>query len=132
MKRPRNEGTRSRSRILIAEDDGPLRDILTLALTEEGFTVIAVANGAIALDAIKVSPVDLIVLDTRMPVMDGHEFLREFRQMAGPYIPIVGISADSATLAADVVLAKPFALDTLFATVRRFIQPPTDAAFPRP
>jgi CheY-like chemotaxis protein len=61
------------ARILLAEDEASLRDLVARALTEEGHEVIASADGAQALDMLgrKGGPFDLLLTDVKMPVMDG-------------------------------------------------------------
>ena len=62
--------------ILIVEDDAGMRMMLLLALEDAGYTVELAANGAEALDALTRMRPSLILLDLRMPVMDGATFLR--------------------------------------------------------
>jgi len=59
-------------RLLIAEDEQPVRELLTRALTLEGYEVQAAADGAAALDVLSsAGPFDLLLTDIRMPIMDG-------------------------------------------------------------
>ena len=111
------------SSVLVVEDDEAIRELLVEILLDEDYTVTAAADGASALALVSASPVHLVLLDTYMPIMDGAEFLQEFRQLTGPYTPVIGLSADSATLAADTMLAKPFELETLSAAVRGYLRP---------
>jgi two-component system, chemotaxis family, chemotaxis protein CheY len=112
--------------VLVIDDDESIRDFLTTALTDEGYAVLTAANGQAALDLLAdVSP-GLILLDMRMPVMDGWEFARLYRQRPGPHAPLVVMTAardaiDRASqIEADGLLAKPFDLDDLLAVVARF------------
>jgi two-component system, cell cycle response regulator CpdR len=60
------------ARLLIAEDEQPVRELLTRALTLEGYEVQAAADGAAALDVLSsAGPFDLLLTDIRMPIMDG-------------------------------------------------------------
>jgi two-component system, cell cycle response regulator CpdR len=60
------------ARLLIAEDERPVRELLTRALTLEGHEVQAAADGAAALDLLSsAGPFDLLLTDIRMPIMDG-------------------------------------------------------------
>src|ERR1700716_807626 len=92
--RPRRElGEVSAERILIVDDDESIRQIVRLCLTDEGFQVCEAANGQAALDALPDFQPDLILLDLRMPVMDGWEFARRYRHGPGPHVPIVAFIA---------------------------------------
>jgi CheY-like chemotaxis protein len=82
------------------------------------------ANGLAAFAQIEASPPSLILLDLRMPVMDGWEFARRYRAMPGPHVPIVALVAsfdaeqECAGLDSNAILNKPFDLDDLIAAVR--------------
>lgn len=112
-------------RLLLVEDEPDIRELLTLVLSERGYEVLAVADGAIALDEVgRFSPA-LILLDMRMPVMDGWSFARAYRQTPTPHAALVVMTASrDARCAADEVgaegyVAKPFDLVELFATLLR-------------
>lgn len=113
-------------RVLVVEDDAAIREVLQVALGDEGFAVVTAGDGAEALARVAASSPHVIVLDVRMPVMDGPTFMRRYRQRPPPHAPIVAIAASQQGLkeAEDVgvaaALAKPFDLDDLVATVRRF------------
>jgi CheY-like chemotaxis protein len=85
----------SRPRLLLAEDDAAIRDSLGDALREDGFEVVAAANGREALELLRNGPrPSAILLDLMMPVMDGWDFRRE--QMDDPSlrdIPVLIVSA---------------------------------------
>lgn len=109
--------------ILVIEDDEATRYVLVEALSDEGFVVSAVPHGAAALACLDGFRPDLIVLDSRMPVMDGYEFLIAYRQRPGPHVPTVGLSGDSGQLSADTLLIKPFDLNELIAVVQDRLAP---------
>ena len=118
----------SAERILIVDDDESIRQIVRLCLSDEGFMVCEAANGQAALDALADFQPDLILLDLRMPVMDGWEFAKRYEQMPGPRAPLVAFVAalnaeqDCADLDAAGILAKPFDLDDLLRAVRNLLQ----------
>jgi two-component system, chemotaxis family, chemotaxis protein CheY len=85
-------------------------------------------NGKEALEYVKSFPPSVILLDMKMPVMDGWEFAKVYRQQAGLQAPIVVMTAahDSRQrtrqIAADGFIPKPFDLDDLLALIRRYIR----------
>ena len=70
------------SRLLIADDDRDVRDSLHRALGYAGYAVTTVANGADALSAVAQAPVDLIILDVLMPMLNGLDTCRALRGSA--------------------------------------------------
>lgn len=115
--------------ILIVDDDEGIRDIVAMALTDEGYRVVTAEHGAAALQAIARQPPAVILLDMRMPVMDGWEFARLYRQGPGPHAPIIVVtaardaSARAAQIDAEGVLAKPFGMVALLQVVSEFTSP---------
>jgi CheY-like chemotaxis protein len=111
-------------RVYLVEDDGDLRRTIGEALEAQGYDVVATANGAEALDALRRDEARpcLILLDLMMPVMNGYEF-REV-QRADPAlsdIPVVVISAHArAGLDVDEVLPKPIGLRRLLTVIERY------------
>ena len=113
-------------RVLVVDDDRVIRECVAETLREEGYEARTAMNGAEALELIEAGPApDLIVLDMRMPVLDGWGFARAYRARPGPHAPIVVITAahDSperlVELQAEDVLPKPFDLDQLVRAVER-------------
>ena len=83
---------------LIVEDDEATRSLLRRVLTDDGWEVAEADNGAVALERIGLRCPDLILLDLMMPVMDGFEFLAEFRkQRQRSSVPIIVITAKDLT-----------------------------------
>lgn len=112
--------------VLVVEDDAALRSVIETALKDEGYEVVACSNGADALDVLKQHPVDAILLDLAMPVMDGYEFRRaQLRRREIRNVPVLVLSAGTrlSTLPpafdAAAVLAKPFDVGTLLDVVGR-------------
>ena len=78
----------------MVEDDEDTRTLVTEHLEAAGLEVSAAANGLEALDAIATEVPDAVLLDLTMPVMDGMEFLREFRENAYTRgLPVVVLTA---------------------------------------
>jgi len=116
--------------ILVVDDDPDLREFLRLTLTSMGFEVTSAANGREALDVLEGYDPDLILLDMKMPVMDGWEFCRALeRRDARPPIVVLTAAPDPACRAAeahaDGWLGKPFEYEELEMAVRRFAARPT-------
>lgn len=109
----------SSRRILVVDDDDGIRGFVQLALEDEGFEVLAARDGREALTTLGRQPVDLILLDMRMPGMDGWRFAEAYAAAPGVHAPIVVMTAarDEATLVEEVgaaaVIAKPFDLQDL-------------------
>lgn len=106
--------------VLIVDDDGDVRSVLSELLTDEGYSVVTAENGAAALRLLKSGERPcVILLDLMMPVMDGWELaaaLRSEPELSG--IPWVVISAAYEARPMDArFLAKPIDLDSLLATV---------------
>ena len=115
--------------ILVVDDDPDLREFLQLVLTSMGFEVTSAANGQEALDDMEDHDPDLILLDMKMPVMNGWEFCRALEgRDSRPPIVVVTAAPDPAGRAAEVHaegwLGKPFEYDDLEAMVRRFAKIP--------
>jgi two-component system, OmpR family, response regulator len=113
-------------RVLVVDDDEAIRDLLDLALTEEGYTVRQAADGREALSMARSWRPDLIVLDVRMAELDGWGFLREHRRggISGAEILVLTAGTDAERRAEDFgvpVLLKPFDLDDLLDRVRDLI-----------
>jgi signal transduction histidine kinase len=111
----------------VVEDDAPIRESLTELLESEGYDVHGCDNGAVALERLHAAAApDVIILDLRMPVMDGWQFRAKQRAEASlASIPVVAISADDSPQAravhADAYLHKPFQTKQLLATVAGII-----------
>ncbi|MDQ6674108.1 MAG: response regulator [Chloroflexota bacterium] len=118
-------------RILIVDDDESIRQIVRICLSDEGYEVLEAPNGRVALEMVTASAPRLILLDLRMPVMDGWEFAKRYESMPGPRAPVVAFFAalnveqDCADLDAAGILANPFDLDDLLRAVRDVLPMPT-------
>ncbi len=111
--------------VLVVDDDTSILDTVSSILAGEGYDVVSASSGQEALDAVTLKRPLLILLDMRMPVMDGWAVARALRGQ-GISVPIIVMTAaESAQRWADEVgaegyLAKPFGLDELLATVERY------------
>jgi CheY-like chemotaxis protein len=112
--------------VLVVDDDTSIRDLMALALSDAGYEVSEADDGAAALALVRKSPPDVILLDMRMPIMDGWEFAQAYRQLPGPHAPVIVVTAASdpaeraAEIKADGYLAKPFRLDELYTCVEQY------------
>jgi two-component system, chemotaxis family, chemotaxis protein CheY len=122
-----------RVNVLVIDDDPAIRELVTEVLDEEGYAALSAPQGAAALalmDGRSPDTPDLILLDMRMPVMNGWTFVRKYRQRPGRHAPIVMMTAahDAAQWAseieADAVLSKPFDLNDLLTVVAQFARYP--------
>jgi len=113
--------------ILVIDDDEVLRSMIVEILTDEGYPVIGAADGAQGLKVALGSVLALILLDMRMPNMNGWEFVKAYREQSGRPVPIVVCTAASNAslwaeeVQADGFLAKPFGLEELLSTVHHFV-----------
>ncbi len=114
--------------ILIVEDDRAIREPLSVLLRGEGYRVSLAENGQEALRKLRTEPSpDIIVLDLRMPVMDGWEFraIQQQDPVLG-LIPVVAISADGSaqavTMSADAYLRKPLDPGDLLQTIEGILR----------
>jgi CheY-like chemotaxis protein/HPt (histidine-containing phosphotransfer) domain-containing protein len=92
-------GTARKARILIAEDNAINRLVALAQLKKLGYGADAVANGALAVEALKNGRYDLVLMDCEMPVMDGLEATRCIRRSNQTEIPIIAVTASA--MAAD-------------------------------
>jgi CheY-like chemotaxis protein len=111
--------------VLVVDDDDGIRDSIDMTLSDEGYRVLTASDGADALTLVDQHSPSLILLDMRMPVMDGWQFARAYRQRPGPHAPIVVVTAAheaaarAAQIRADDYIAKPFDLERLLEMVER-------------
>lgn len=114
----------SKQKILIADDDANISELVSLYLTKEGYETQKAKDGREALHYIQTFSPDLLILDIMMPEMDGYEVCREVRKTSN--IPIIMLTAKGETfdkvlgleLGADDYMVKPFDTKELVARVK--------------
>ena len=107
--------------ILLVEDNADARESLSVALTLEGYRVLAAADGMAALDIVERERPPLAVLDIGLPRMDGYELARHIRAKSGPEVVLIALTgygsesdtARSADAGFDEHLTKPVDLNAL-------------------
>jgi two-component system KDP operon response regulator KdpE len=111
-------------KVLVVDDEPPIRKLLRMGLTSQGYEVLEAPNGKVALELLAKKPA-LVILDLGLPDIDGHDLLRRIRSRQ-ENLPIVVLSSrgDEAgkvaalDLGADDYVTKPFGMDELFARMR--------------
>ena len=112
-------------RILIAEDEKSLNNVITKTLTKNGYSVDSCFDGEEALDYLAGAEYDAVILDIMMPKLDGISVLKKFRA-SGSSTPVLFLTAKDAVsdrvqgldAGADDYLVKPFSFDELLARIR--------------
>jgi CheY-like chemotaxis protein/HPt (histidine-containing phosphotransfer) domain-containing protein len=131
--RPMHCRVRDGARILLVEDNSINQEVALGMLKKLGLHADAVGNGAEAIKSLELFPYDLVLMDMRMPVMDGLEATRQIRDPQSAVldhsVPVIALSANAmnsdreASLAAGVVdsVPKPVSIDDLRATLERWL-----------
>jgi two-component system, OmpR family, KDP operon response regulator KdpE len=111
-------------RILIVDDEPPIRRFLRTSLTAQGYQTIEAESGAAALAALAKNRVDVVVLDLGLPDMDGLEVLQRLRPQSSVPVIVLSSRADepgkvkALDFGADDYVTKPFGMDELLARLR--------------
>jgi len=118
-------------KILIADDDPDIRDVLKITLTEEDYEVIEAKNGEEALEIIRSKPLDLVLLDYKMPKMDGLQLCSLIKKdLLLAHLPIIMVTGkgeisdkiDGIDSGADDYIVKPFEPKELLARIRMVLR----------
>jgi len=118
-------------RILIADDDPDIRDVLKLTLSEENYEVIEAQDGEEALRIITTKPLDLVLLDYQMPKMDGREVCAKIKKdLLLRHVPIIMVTGrgdirdkvGGIDAGADDYVVKPFEPQELMARIRMILR----------
>ncbi|MET4042310.1 MULTISPECIES: response regulator transcription factor [unclassified Bradyrhizobium] len=111
-------------KVLVIDDEPPIRKLLRMGLSTQGYEILEASNGKTALEKLSEGPA-LIILDLGLPDIQGHELLRTIRAR-NEAVPIVVLSSrgdeagkvEALDLGADDYLTKPFGMDELLARLR--------------
>ena len=112
-------------RVLVVDDEPPIRRFLRTSLRAQGYHVLEAEHGSTALDLIGRNPPDVIVLDLGLPDIDGVEVIRRLRHR-GSTVPVIVLSSrtdepgkvEALDLGADDYVTKPFGMEELLARLR--------------
>lgn len=116
------------NKVLVAEDDKDILEILNLYLESNDFQIYSANNGKDALDIINKENIDIALVDIMMPIMNGYELIKEIRKNSS--IPVIIISAKNMKedkvlgldIGADAYITKPFNPLEVVATVKAIIR----------
>jgi two-component system KDP operon response regulator KdpE len=117
--------TASAIKILVVDDEQPIRKLLRAGLSTQGYDIIDAPNGRTALEEMANASPDLVVLDLGLPDISGQELLRRWRT-EGSTVPVVILSSrtdepgivEALDLGADDYVTKPFGVNELIARIR--------------
>jgi excisionase family DNA binding protein len=115
-----------RARVLVVDDEEPVRDLLLRTLALADYDVDVVPDGRTAVDRMRIIDYDLLITDLRMPDVDGLKVIREARRLKGdlPIIIVTGYSSEASAIAAinlgvQGYLTKPFRVPRVLAAAAK-------------
>jgi len=125
-------------KVLVIDDEPPIRKLLRMGLSTQGYEILDASNGKIALELLSQHPA-LIILDLGLPDIQGHELLRMIRGR-NDSVPIVVLSSrgdeagkvQALDLGADDYVTKPFGMEELLARLRAALRHQLQAHGERP
>jgi len=115
-----------KKRILIVDDDPSIRYMLSRVLLDEGYNVLSAAKGRQGLELAFTGQTDLVLLDWKMPGLNGEETLKELA-FARPALPVIVITAyprkqsEGALTGANAVLQKPLDFPMLLEAIKKLV-----------
>lgn len=120
--------------VLVVDDQLGVRSLLTVALSDRGYTVITASNGSEGVDLVKKLNPSLVLMDVKMPVKDGVTALYEIKKI-NSRLPVIMMTAysESSTIeaikkgGAEQYMFKPFDIDKLLKMVEYFLKGDTKA-----
>jgi two-component system alkaline phosphatase synthesis response regulator PhoP len=124
------------AKILVVDDEGSIRDLVTAYLRQEGYEVHTAMDGPAALEAARTHEPDLIVLDIMLPGMDGLEVLSRLRRESDVYVIMLTARSEETdkvvglSVGADDYLTKPFSPRELVARVKAALRRLRDGVGP--
>ena len=117
--------TSAKIRVLVVDDEPPIRRLLRTGLSTQGYEIIDATNGKTALQALAAEEPDVVILDLGLPDVSGHELLRRIRE-SYEALPVVVLSSrddergkvEALDIGADDYVTKPFGMNELLARLR--------------
>jgi DNA-binding NtrC family response regulator len=117
-----------KSRLLVVDDEEALRTVLSSELSSEGYDVEAASDGDEAITKVQKSNFDLVLLDIKMPKVDGFEVLK-FIKKNSPKVKVIMLTGfadlknaiESKKLGAEDFVSKPYDLVDLLTTIERVL-----------
>lgn len=120
------------TRILIADDEEALRELLREQLSAQGYTIDEAPDGEVAVEKLQKEKYDLAILDINMPRKNGLEVLKHIREQKLPMRVIMltgrlgfSVGSESILLGADEYITKPFDLDYLEMAIKKVLATPS-------
>lgn len=122
-------------KVLIVDDQNGIRVLLVEVFSSEGYQTFQAANGKLALEIVRSESPDLVLLDMKIPGMDGLDILKHIKQI-DPTMKVIMMTAygeldmikEASDLGALMHFTKPFDIDELRLAVNRFLRPPSAAS----
>ena len=118
-------------KILIVEDEKQLQNLLAIFLRPRGFELVTAGDGREALEVLEDGIPDLVLLDIKLPVMDGFEFFRRMKKVLGTKrVPVIMVTAlkteeaqrEARELGAADYITKPFKAHQILETVKKHLE----------